>query len=70
MREPIFVFMYLGYYCSIFSDNDVWSYTITTEEQAIDLGDEIGMEMGIGDLVEYLIQRINDINLRNFAMLN
>lgn len=68
--EPALVFVYLGYYCSIFCDNEKWWYNITTEEQAIDMGEELGIEMGVGDVVEYLIGRINDINLRNFAILN
>jgi hypothetical protein len=70
-EDPALVFMYLGYYCSIYSSDEYWWYEITTEDMLVELERAIDKErVGIGELMEYLIDKINNLMLRDMTYLN
>lgn len=70
-EDPILVFMYLGYYCSIYGNETYWWYEITTEDTLVELERGIDRERTeIGVLMEYLIDKINNLMLRDMTYLN
>ena len=68
---PALVFAYQGYYVSIFSNEQYWWFDICTDDQVINWENAIiKEEIGVGDLVEYIIEKINNLSSLNFVYLN